>query len=179
MQVFTTRATPVWRAASSTLIVPATLMLASQAGSSIDLRTSICAARWKTMSGRDPANSLRRRSASVMSASWKRDPAPARASRFSSAAGREVVDDRHLVAAVEEGIDEIRPDEAGSAGDQGAHGRRTLVVPCGATGGGCWGPLCVSWARDPPTGCGMHPGVKNRRALTTVGGCFSAMTRSW
>ena len=37
-------------------------------------------------------------------------------------AGGEVVDDGHLVAAIEERVDEVGADEAGSAGDQGTHG---------------------------------------------------------
>ena len=37
-------------------------------------------------------------------------------------AGDEVVDDRHLVAAIEERVDEVGADEAGAAGDQGTHG---------------------------------------------------------
>jgi hypothetical protein len=39
-------------------------------------------------------------------------------------AGGEVVDDGDLVPALEQGIDEIGSDEAGSAGDEGAHGAR-------------------------------------------------------
>src|SRR3954451_8774512 len=83
VEVFTTRPTPASRAASSTLIVPTTLTPASQAGSSIDLRTSICAARWKTMSGRAAARALRIRSASRMSASSKPAPRDSATVRFS------------------------------------------------------------------------------------------------
>src|SRR5919201_6724092 len=84
VDVFTTRLTPARRAASSTLIVPTTLIPASQAGSSIDLRTSIWAARWKTMSGRSAANSSRNFVASRMSASWTWVPRSRAASRLDS-----------------------------------------------------------------------------------------------
>ena len=42
------------------------------------------------------------------------------------AARREIVDDADLVAAIEQRVDEVGPDEAGSAGDEGAHGARIL-----------------------------------------------------
>jgi hypothetical protein len=38
-----------------------------------------------------------------------------------AAAGREVVDDGDLVTAIEQGVNEVRPDEAGTAGDDRAH----------------------------------------------------------
>ena len=52
---------------------------------------------------------------------------------------REIVDDGHLVAAGEQGVDKVRSDEAGSAGDEGAHGGGIIGARCGrsgATGGG-------------------------------------------
>ena len=52
------------------------------------------------------------------------DPAAAGAVEVADPARREVVDDGHLVAAVEQGVDEVRSDEAGSAGHEGAHGGR-------------------------------------------------------
>ena len=48
-------------------------------------------------------------------------PAAARGVEVLGAAGREVVDDGDLVALVEQGVDEVRSDEAGTAGDEGAH----------------------------------------------------------
>ena len=44
-----------------------------------------------------------------------------RAGEVALAAAGEVVDDRHLVAALEQRVDEVRSDEAGSAGDEGTH----------------------------------------------------------
>ena len=38
-----------------------------------------------------------------------------------AAEGGEVVDDQHVVPAGDEGVDEVRADEAGSSGDGGAH----------------------------------------------------------
>src|SRR3954447_11732433 len=52
VEVLIRRPAPDSSDAFSTLIVPSTLMRASFAGSATDLRTSICAARWKTVSGR-------------------------------------------------------------------------------------------------------------------------------
>ncbi len=37
-------------------------------------------------------------------------------------AEREVVDDEHLVAPLDEAVDEVRADEAGPTGDDGTHG---------------------------------------------------------
>src|ERR687897_1112651 len=51
VEVFTTRGTPCACAALSTFTVPSTFTRASLAGSATDLRTSICAARWKITSG--------------------------------------------------------------------------------------------------------------------------------
>ena len=45
-----------------------------------------------------------------------------RAAEVLALAGGQVVDDRDLVAAIEERVDEVRADEAGAAGDQGTHG---------------------------------------------------------
>jgi hypothetical protein len=84
VELLTTRATPWLRAASRTLIVPATLIVASQAGFAIDLRTSICAARWKIASGCACATTSESASASRMSSTRNSTP-PARAcARFSS-----------------------------------------------------------------------------------------------
>src|SRR3954469_11403728 len=45
------------------------------------------------------------------------------------AARREIVDDHHVVAAGDEGVDEVAADEAGSAGDERAHGLSVLRQP--------------------------------------------------
>ena len=78
------------------------------------------------MSGRAAANTLRMRSASRMSASSKLARRATAPREVLALAGGQVVDDRHLVAAIEERVDEVRADEAGAAGDQGTHGRRIL-----------------------------------------------------
>src|SRR5918999_4827230 len=67
--VFTKRLTPCAWAALSTLTVPSTLMRESLAGSATDLRTSICAARWKTASGLARSVAALTASASRMSSS--------------------------------------------------------------------------------------------------------------
>src|SRR3954452_12275093 len=64
-------------------MVPTTLMEASNAGSSIDLRTSICAARWKTSSGATSAITRRTAAASAIDSSYSVAPRPRAASRFS------------------------------------------------------------------------------------------------
>ena len=101
--------------------MPPTLTAASKAGSATERRTSICAARWKTTSGRASATSgdQRRR---VGDRRLVQRRAPAR--EVLAPAGREVVDDPHLVAAREQRVDEVGADEAGAAGDESAHGAR-------------------------------------------------------
>ena len=109
---------PPPRAASSTLAVPPTLIAASKAGSSSDLRTSICAARWKTVS-RPRLGDQRRQRRGV--ADVELDQLGAGRQRpveVLPPAGREVVDDRHLVAAREQRVDQVRADESRAAGDQ-------------------------------------------------------------
>ena len=66
-EVCMTLRTPPRRAASASRTVPMTLTPASNAGPSTEWRTSICAARWNTTSGRvSPSRPIR--SASTMSA---------------------------------------------------------------------------------------------------------------
>ena len=74
------------------------------------------------MSGAPPRTARRMRAASRMSASSKRGAARDRGAEVLAPAAREVVDDGHLVAAIEERVDEVGADEAGAAGDQGTHG---------------------------------------------------------
>jgi dTMP kinase len=50
------------------------------------------------------------------------------------AAGREVVDDRHVVASGEERVDQVRPDESGAAGDESLH---TAAEVSSRSGPGC------------------------------------------
>ena len=72
---------PRRRAASRTLIVPSTFVRASNAGSASEMRTSTCAARWKTASGCASATTLRERGAVADVAALQRAPpssAPAR-----------------------------------------------------------------------------------------------------
>ena len=79
------------------------------------------------MSGRAEANTLRISSASRMSASSKPAPRDSAPLEVLALAGGQVVDDGHLVAAIEERVDEVRADEAGAAGDQGTHGGGSYV----------------------------------------------------
>ena len=124
--------------------MPPTLIEASKAGSASERRTSICAARWKTTSGCAAGDQLgqRRRLADVeLGQLGARRQRPV---EVLAPPGREVVDHRHLVAAREQRVDQVRPDEAGAAGDQCLHdapilrgsadgraarGRRTPLLP--------------------------------------------------
>src|SRR6201993_4589717 len=69
-EVCTTLRPPVDRAASASRTVPMTLTEASNCGSATERRTSICAARWNTTSGRCSSR-MACRSALTMSASTK------------------------------------------------------------------------------------------------------------
>ena len=59
-------------------------------------------------------------------ASTSSRPGRERAVEVLAPAGGEVVEHGHLVAALEQGVDEVRADEAGAAGDEGAHEARHL-----------------------------------------------------
>src|SRR5579884_1422065 len=79
-EVFTILRTPVRRAASASRMVPTTLTDASNSGLATECRTSICAARWNTTSGRCSAK-MACKSAVTMSASTKANSGlPARCS---------------------------------------------------------------------------------------------------
>ena len=84
-------------------------------GRCIDVCTSACAARWKTTSASTENGSRMSCSSSV-------------AAGFTvlALAGGEVVDDRHLVAARDERVDEVRADEAGASGDDRPHRGRIV-----------------------------------------------------
>src|SRR4051794_37871066 len=84
LEVLTKRRTPCSRAASRRLTVPSTFVRASKAGSATDLRTSICAARWKTTSGRSLANSSPTTDASRMSTTCRRAPLVSASPRLDS-----------------------------------------------------------------------------------------------
>ena len=74
------------------------------------------------MSGRWASKTATRRLAVADVELVELDPAAPGALEVLGLAGREVVDDGHLVAAVEQGVDEVRADEAGSAGHERTHG---------------------------------------------------------
>src|ERR1700742_773713 len=81
-EVCTILRTPVRRAASARRTVPMTLTEASNCGSVTDCRTSICAAKWNTTSGRCSSR-MACRSAVTMSASTKtKSGLPSRCSRL-------------------------------------------------------------------------------------------------
>ena len=105
------------RAASSTLIVPITLTLASPAGSSTETRTSACAARWKITSGFDGRRDRVERLPYVVLVQRR-----AGGDVFALPV-REIVDDVHLIASREQPVHEVRADEAGPAGDDRPHAR--------------------------------------------------------
>jgi hypothetical protein len=87
------------------------------------LRTSIWAARWKT-----PRAALGAELPAPRVADVGLDQLGARRQRpveVLAPPGREVVDDRHLVAAREQRVDQVGADEAGAAGDQSPHRRRS------------------------------------------------------
>ena len=119
------------RAASSMLIVPITLTSASNDGLARPTRARRSAPR----GGRRPrasrcsssdATSVARRGCPPRPASR---PARWRRLEVRLAAGREVVEHDHLVAAVEQSVDQIRADEAGSAGDKSLQDLGLLLTP--------------------------------------------------
>jgi hypothetical protein len=85
-------------------MVPSMLISASSVGFSTDTRTSACAARWKTTSGRTASKTA---SGSRMSAPCS----SAGAGHVLARALGEIVERLHLVPAVEKGVDEVRADE--------------------------------------------------------------------
>jgi hypothetical protein len=125
LEANTTLRVPARRAPSNTLRLPITLIMASSTGSATDTRTSIWAARWKTTSGwRRSISSAT--AASRMSRRWNWKSWSGFAGRrpgWPATAG-EVVDDVDRVALGQQPVDQGRPDEAGSAGDEGSHGQR-------------------------------------------------------
>ena len=94
-----------------------TFTSASKVGRSTDVPTSACAARWRTTSGRISSKSRVERLADVVLVQRRRRV------QVLAAAGREVVDDVHLVPARDERVDDVRADEARSSGDDRPHGR--------------------------------------------------------
>ena len=79
------------------------------------------------MSGRAEANTLRISPRVADVGLLEAGAARQRAAEVLALAGGQVVDDRDLVAAIEERVDEVRADEAGAAGDQGTHGGGSYV----------------------------------------------------
>ena len=92
-------------------------------GRSTETRTSAWAARWKTASGRTSSKSSS--SGSRMSWTWS----TALTGHVLALPGRERVDDGDLVAAGDEGIHDVRADEAGAACDDHAHGPHPTDAP--------------------------------------------------
>src|SRR5215208_2032561 len=84
VEVKISRETPTRAAASRTFTVPTTLSRASNPGSAIERRTSIWAARWKTLSGAKPSIAENTASASATSSSVTDTPASRAPARFSS-----------------------------------------------------------------------------------------------
>ena len=58
-----------------------------------------------------------------------RDDEPHRGIEVRAVAGREVVEDEHVVAARPKRVDDVRSEEPGTAGDQNAH--RVIPLRCG------------------------------------------------
>ena len=83
-------------------------------------RTSICAARWKTTSGRASAKTESRGSRMSVSTRWTPS------GQVLAPSAGEVVDDRDLVAAREQRLDHVRADEARAPCHDGPHERRIL-----------------------------------------------------
>ena len=69
-----------------------------------------------------------------MSSSTSSAPARERAVEVLALAGGEVVEDGHLVAALDERVDEVRADEAGAAGDESSHAGRGAAASLRAAG---------------------------------------------
>ena len=74
-------------------------------------------------SSRDAPRSTRPATASASRRSTSASSAPAASARLEvlAPAGRDVVEHGHLVAPLEQGVHEVRADEAGAAGDQSTH----------------------------------------------------------
>ena len=96
---------------------------------------------------RERRRASRRRRSRRRARAARRARAPARGSRSAA----QVVDDRDLVARVEQRVDEVRADEPRAAGDERPHRRaRQLALRRGAAGGG-GGPARPAGRRRPPT----------------------------
>ena len=151
---------PASRAASSRLTVPSTLTRASRPGSPTETRTSTCAARWKTRSGRKSAQTRAYGGGVGDVGGDERRAALQRLGDVSPAAGREVVDHGHLDRrASTQRVDEMGADEPGAAADEGPHpGERRAtasrrVAAAGARKGGCYSrrrSRRLNRATDPP-----------------------------
>ena len=83
VEVKTSREASARAAASSTFTVPTTFRRASNPGSAIERRTSIWAARWKTLSGSKPSIAAKTPAASATSSSVSVAPASSAPARFS------------------------------------------------------------------------------------------------
>ena len=111
------------RAPWQTLSEPRMLTSASNCGRATDTRTSACAARWKTTSGR--RDSTRSDTAALRtSIRWnekRRSPTRARIGEVGETPAREIVDDVDRPAVGQQPIGQRGPDEAGAAGDETLH----------------------------------------------------------
>ena len=108
--------------------MPPTFTLRSKPGSATETRTSIWAARWKTCSGRCDGKCRSDRLAVGDVRLHEACSTFEGSVEIRSLPRREVVDDEHVVAALDERINEVGADESGSAGDQGSHPGSLFVL---------------------------------------------------
>ena len=109
---------------------PGDVRLVGRAVPTTERATDGIAASWKTTS--QPAIAASRAAGSRIEPVHERDPVADRVDPPLEP-GREVVDDGDLVAALQEGADEVVADEAGAAGDEGPHrvvGSWWMVLAC-------------------------------------------------
>ena len=129
VELLTTRRVPAMRAASSTAIVPSTFTFASAAGSvdrhpHIDLRAQM--EHDVRPRGREDLRD-RRRVGHVGDLQLR--AALERSRRGSTRLpGRQVVDHGHAIAARHERVDQVRPDESGTACDHAVHEQRASLI---------------------------------------------------
>ena len=124
VEVKTRREAPARAAASSTFTVPTTLRRASKPGSAIERRTSICAARWKTLPG--PNSSIVREDRPGVG-DVELGELRARLERPRQVlplAAREVVQHEDLVPARGQSVDQMGADEARAACHHRSHAGR-------------------------------------------------------
>ena len=95
----------------------------------MDLRTSIWAARWKTASGLNSSNAGPTAAESDDVHLAQRGARLQRAGEVLALAAGQIVEDQDLVSRRQQGVHQVRSDEACAACDEGPHGLSLAVSP--------------------------------------------------